>query len=110
MQVGPDLIGENWAYKSECTLFWVGTVGIYIFSWIIIPLLFQNETVSYDHGTFGWYIPPVSHLIIPVLGFDLLYITHSGDHISIILAISLISLGIGTVLFLLLAAIYLLSG
>lgn len=101
LQVGPNLIGENMAYRSACTLFWIGTVGIYIFSWIIIPLLFQNESVSYDHGTFGWYIPPVSHLIIPVLGFDLLHITHSGDHISVILAISLISLGSGTVLFLL---------
>jgi len=101
LQVGPNLIGENLSYKSAYTLFWIGTVGIYIFSWIIIPLLFQNETVSYDHGTFGWYIPPVSHLIIPVLGFDLLHITHNGDHVSIIMAISLISLGIGTILFLL---------
>ena len=94
LQVGPNLIGADLSYKSACVLFWTGTVGIYIFSWIIIPLLFQNETVSYDHGTFGWYIPPVSHLIIPVLGFDLLHISHNGDHISIILAIEYMKGGI----------------
>ena len=104
IQVGPSLIGQDLAYSAACSLFWIGTAGIYLFSWIIIPLLFQNEKVSYDHGTFGWYIPPVSHLLIPVLGFDLLHITHSGDHISIIMAVSLISLGIGLTLFLLVGA------
>ena len=104
IQVGPNLFGQDLAYKAACSLFWIGTAGIYLFSWIIIPLLFQNEKVSYDHGTFGWYIPPVSHLLIPVLGFDLLHITHNGDHISIIMAISLISLGIGLTLFLLVGA------
>jgi C4-dicarboxylate transporter/malic acid transport protein len=103
-QVDPTIFSHAISHTAAIVLFWIGTTGIYLFSWIILPLLFQNEKVSYDHGTYGWYIPPVSHLIIPVLGFDLIQMSHSGVTINLMFMVSLMSLGIGFVLFILVGA------
>ncbi len=79
--------------------FWIGTIGIYFLSWIIMPALFRSNQVEQDHGTFGWYIPPVSHLIVPVVGLDLVHRLQGGFGSELYFAISLISLGIGFFLF-----------
>ncbi len=102
--LGPAFIGQQVAVSIAFVVFIGGTIGIYLFSWLIMPILFQNSNVQPGHGTFGWYIPPVSHLIIPILGFELI---HKGPEIvpvTFLFFISLISLGIGLFLFIFVGA------
>ncbi|XGI83598.1 C4-dicarboxylate transporter [Halorutilales archaeon Cl-col2-1] len=53
-------------------LFGLGTAGILYFGLRLTAILFTNTNIETKHGVFAWYIPPVSHLLIPVLGFVLI--------------------------------------
>ena len=81
-------------------LFWIGTFGIFLFGWEIILVTFINVHVKPDHANFGWFIPPVSHLIIPVLGLSLAPHLPPSIYTSILVIISCIASGIGFFLFL----------
>jgi C4-dicarboxylate transporter/malic acid transport protein len=101
LQIIPWIFGEGTAHAVAGIGFILGTFGIYLFSWLIMPALFQSTQVSGQHGTFGWFIPPVSHLIVPVVGLELLHVPAAQSFESVIFFISMASLGIGFMLFLL---------
>ena len=96
---GPGLIGQAAALNIAYGMFIFGTAGIYLLSWIIMPALFQSSKVQPGHGTFGWYIPPVSHLIVPVLALELIHKGHGTVPVIPLFVISQISLGTGLFLF-----------
>jgi C4-dicarboxylate transporter/malic acid transport protein len=103
------IIGINFtviapSYIGSQVFFLIGTFGIYLLSWLIMPALFQNNKVQDSHGTFGWYIPPVSHLIVPVLGFELSANLKGMGLSDLYFMISLISFGIGVFLFIFIGA------
>ncbi len=102
--LGPDIIGLKASVIAAYSMFIIGTAGIYIFSWIIMPALFQSSKVEAGHGTFGWYIPPVSHLIVPVLAFELIHKGHGMVPETALFIVSQISLGTGIFLFIFVGA------
>ncbi|MBN2658169.1 MAG: hypothetical protein JXR86_14005 [Spirochaetales bacterium] len=101
---GPGFMESSRAVFIVWIMFLGGTAGIYLFSWLIMPVLFQSDKVKAGHGTFGWYIPPVSHLIVPVLGLELIHMGGEQVPVMFIFFISLISLGIGLFLFIFVGA------
>ncbi len=80
---------------------WIaGTVGITIFAFIILRIHFLEGYAQWKSANLGWLIPPVSALIVPLLGMSLAVEyagTAMGDTNFII---SLIFLGVGSFLFL----------
>ncbi len=98
--IAPQYIGLQASLITAQVLFLAGAAGIYLLSWLIMPALFQNSNVQEIHGTFGWYIPPVSHLIVPVLGLELISKLNGGGLSDFYMTISLVSCGIGFFLFL----------
>lgn len=89
-------------------LFVVGSVGIFAFGLLVVTVMFTNDRIGTQHGVFAWYIPPVSHLVIPLLGFEL-----AGGYLGgtatgqLVFLVSMIALGIGTFMFLFFGAIIL---
>jgi len=53
-----------------------------------------------DNANYGWFIPPVSHIIIPVLGFSLISVSTPAAYSSLLFFVSFIAFGIGLFLFL----------
>lgn len=80
-------------------LWLIGTAGIGIFALTILSIYFLKPDMKWQIANLGWLIPPVSALIVPVLGGSLA-IEYAGTTLGAINLIgSLIFLGIGTVLF-----------
>ncbi|MBN2874900.1 MAG: hypothetical protein JXM71_07385 [Spirochaetales bacterium] len=101
MLIGPRLMEAHVAHGIALSLFIVGTFGIYALGLAATAMIFSNTNVQLAQTTFGWFIPPVSQLIVPVVGFDLA-IAYGGTPLSMTLfVISVMSLGIGLTLFLL---------
>ena len=102
--LGPGLIGLELTLDIAYVMFIIGSAGIYLLSWIIMPALFQNSTVKPGHGTFGWYIPPVSHLIVPVIALEMIHKGHGSVPELPLFIMSQISLGTGVFLFIFVGA------
>ncbi|MEF8974879.1 MAG: C4-dicarboxylate transporter [Halapricum sp.] len=89
-------------------LFVAGSAGIFGFGLLVVTIMFTNDEIGTEHGVFAWYIPPVSHLVIPLLGFELV-----GGHLGgtatgqLVFLVSMIALGIGTFMFLFFGSIVL---
>ncbi|MCK4621831.1 MAG: hypothetical protein KAT62_06405 [Desulfuromonadales bacterium] len=82
-----------------------GTFGIYLMGFIILTHIFKHQEIDLPHANFGWYIPPVSKLIIPIAGFELA--EKLADKAEFAITISMLSLGVGFFLFLFVgAAVY----
>lgn len=77
------------------TIFWVGAIGIFLSGWSIVAMTFINSNITIDHANYGWLIPPVSHLIIPVLGLSLVHPSTPINYSFLLLFVSLIAFGIG---------------
>ncbi len=78
--------------------FWVaGTIGIYIFGFIILTHIFRHKEIKVTHANFGWYIPPVSKLLIPIAGYELA--GHFPNHAELAITVSTLSFGVGFFLF-----------
>jgi C4-dicarboxylate transporter/malic acid transport protein len=89
-------------------LFVVGSVGIFAFGLVVLPVLFANDRVGAEHGVFAWYIPPVSHLVIPILGLLLVSKFYAGTAVGQgLFVVSMFALGVGTFMFLFVGAIVL---
>lgn len=85
---------------SENIAFWMwlfGTVGIYVAGFVVLPRIYQNSTIELSHANFGWFIPPVANLLIPVGGLELAVVFPERFELTFLL--SMVSLGIGFVLF-----------
>ena len=86
-------------------LWLAGSLGIYLFGFIILTYIFRHKEIDVAHANFGWYIPPVSKLIIPVAGFELAHVFPAATEFTFML--SIISFGVGLFLFLFVgAAVY----
>ena len=68
----PELIFSKAVSHHIAFYLWIaGTVGIYLMGFVILTHIFRHKEIDISHATFGWYIPPVSKLLIPVAGFEL---------------------------------------
>jgi C4-dicarboxylate transporter/malic acid transport protein len=86
-------------------LWLVGTTGIYGMGFVILVHIFRHQEIKIAHANFGWYIPPVSKLLIPVAGYELA--AHFPQHAELAMTISTVAFGVGFFLFLFVgAAVY----
>ena len=86
---------------SRALAFWLwllGSIGIYVFGYLIMIRVFSNEGISPAHAHFGWFIPPVSKMIIPVAGLELAELFP--QYLELTFGLSMVSFGIGFFLFL----------
>ncbi len=82
---------------------WVaGTAGIYVLGFVVMMHVFRHPDIEVGHANFGWFIPPVSKLLIPVAGFELAGLMPG--HQDVLVGISVASFGIGFILFLFVGA------
>ena len=82
-----------------------GSFGIYLMGFIILTHIFKHQEINIPHANFGWYIPPVSKLIIPIAGFELA--EKLADKAEFAITISMVSFGVGFFLFIFVgAAVY----
>ncbi|QSG12928.1 Tellurite resistance protein or related permease [Halapricum desulfuricans] len=89
-------------------LFVLGSAGIFGFGLVVVTIMFTNDEIGTEHGVFAWYIPPVSHLVIPLLGFELVAGHLAGTATGqLVFVVSMIALGIGTFMFLFFGSIVL---
>jgi C4-dicarboxylate transporter/malic acid transport protein len=94
------------ASTSENIAFWlwlIGTVGIYLSGFVVLPRVYQSNTIELSHANFGWFIPPVANLLIPVGGLELAVVFP--DRFEVTFLLSMVSLGIGLVLFVFVGAL-----
>ncbi|MDX2475308.1 MAG: hypothetical protein QNL91_16555 [Candidatus Krumholzibacteria bacterium] len=85
---------------SHNLAFWLwvaGSIGIYWLGFVVIMHVFRNDCIKVGHANFGWLIPPVSKLLIPVAGFELAAIFP--EHHDVLVGVSVASLGVGFFLF-----------
>lgn len=102
----PDLLFPPEVSRALAYWLWLlGSLGIYLFGYLILIRVFCHEGITPAHANFGWFIPPVSKLIIPVGGLELaeLY-PHT---MELTFGLSMVSFGVGFFLFLFVgAAVY----
>lgn len=93
------LISENmnWAILQGLWIF--GAAGIVLFALAILNTFFHQPEVKWENATLGWLIPPVSALLVPVLGSSLAGHFAGTPWGQVDLIGSLIFLGIGSLLF-----------
>lgn len=102
----PDLLLPRAVSIDLALWLWIaGTVGIYVLGWTVLLRVYRHEAIEVKHANFGWFIPAVSKLIIPVAGFELAGL-YPGAR-DLIAGLSLASLGVGFFLFVFVgAAVY----
>ena len=86
---------------SHTLAFWMwvaGSIGIYLAAFIVLPKIYRSDAIELSHANFGWFIPPVAKLLIPVAGFELALIYPSRFELTF--GLSIVSFGIGFFLFL----------
>jgi len=95
-KLGPMLFGPWFAYHLSIVFFFLGAVGIFTFGYLLIRTQFLNKDVRLEHANFSWFIPPVSHLIIPVLGACSMDVYWAETSLApVLFVISMIALGVG---------------
>ena len=98
-KAGPLFMAEETLLPILQFLWFAGTMGIAYFSLTILNINFMKADVDPKIANLGWLIPPVSALIVPILGGSL-SVEYAGTTIGTInLVASLIFLGIGILLF-----------
>lgn len=103
-----DIIAAETLTTVLLSLFIAGSTGVFLFGIALSTILFTNTNIGTKHGVFAWYIPPVSHVLVPVVGFSLLMHGLAGGLLgNMIFLFSLIGLGVGTFMFLFLAPVVL---
>jgi C4-dicarboxylate transporter/malic acid transport protein len=99
----PDLFASERTSREIAWWLWIaGAIGIYAMGFVILPRIFRHEGITLSHANFGWYIPPVSKLLIPVAGFELAQAFP--DRFEGAFTLSIVSLGVGFFLFLFVGA------
>lgn len=99
-KAGPIFMSEETILPILQVLWFTGTAGIAFFAIIILGLRFLKPELKWQVANLGWLIPPVSALIVPVLG-NSLATSYAGTTLGDFnLIVSLIFLGMGSVLFL----------
>jgi C4-dicarboxylate transporter/malic acid transport protein len=99
------LFSKSVSLEIAYYLWLLGSFGIYLMGFIILIYIFRHKEIDLVHANFGWYIPPVSKLIIPVAGFELTQVYPHFAEFNFTL--SIVSFGVGFFLFLFVgAAVY----
>lgn len=104
-KIGPTLFSTSSIHTVNTLLFFIGSIGIFLFGWITLSIIFVNKKTDVKHANYGWFIPPVSHLIIPVLGLSLIKPYAGTLMADVLFTISMIALGVGLLLFLFVGSI-----
>ena len=104
LTLGGPIFGEALSTTIAVSLFAFGAAGIWLLGLAVLSALFASTEVKLAHATFGWFIPPVSQLIIAVGGLELVKHLERGAGADFVFVLSLAGLGIGTVLFSLVGA------
>jgi C4-dicarboxylate transporter/malic acid transport protein len=95
----PDLFLTPEVSREVALWMWVvGAAGIYLAAFIVLPRIYRSDAIELSHANFGWFIPPVAKLLIPVAGFELA--GHFPERFELTFTLSIVSLGIGFFLFL----------
>ncbi len=102
----PDLFfTPSLSHRIAFWLWLIGAVGIFGMGFVILERIYRHEGIKLSHANFGWYIPPVSKLLIPVAGLELAHLFPA--HADWVFGLSMIGLGVGLFLFLFVgAAVY----
>ncbi len=100
-KVGAGLLSEGSLWNILQILWVAGTAGILIFALTILNDLFHKTDVQWETSTLGWLIPPVSALLVPVLGISLATHFQGTTWGAVNLMTSLIFTGFGSILFIL---------
>jgi C4-dicarboxylate transporter/malic acid transport protein len=99
------LVSPEASLSIALTLWLIGAIGIYAMGFVILIHIFRHSAIKMEHANFGWYIPPVSKLLIPVGGFEIA--ERMPQYFDLAFGLSIISLGVGFFLFLFVgAAVY----
>ncbi len=98
-KTGPIFLSEETLLPILQILWITGSIGIAYFSLTILNINFLKPDLNWSIANMGWLIPPVSALIVPILGASL-SLAYAGTILGTInLITSLIFLGIGSLLF-----------
>jgi C4-dicarboxylate transporter/malic acid transport protein len=102
----PDLLLPRDAALNLALWLWAaGSLGIYVLGYVVLLRVYRHAEIGVQHANFGWFIPPVSKLLIPVAGFELA--GHFPGAFDLIAGLSLASLGVGFFLYVFVgAAVY----
>jgi C4-dicarboxylate transporter/malic acid transport protein len=104
-KLGPMLFGPWFAYHLSIVFFFLGVIGIFTFGYLLVRIQFLNKEIRLNHANFAWFIPPVSHLIIPVLGACSMDVYWAETSLApVLFIISMIALGVGFLNFLFVGA------
>lgn len=104
-KLGPILFGPTIAYNLAIVFFFVGAIGVFIFGFLLMRNQYLNTNLEIEHANFTWFIPPVSHLIIPVLGACSMDVHWAETGLAPwLFIISMIALGVGFFSFLFVGA------
>ncbi|MBN1983048.1 MAG: hypothetical protein JW795_16060 [Chitinivibrionales bacterium] len=104
-KLGPLLFGPSVSYTLAVLFFFIGAIGIFIFGLILTRSVFLNENLRLENANFAWFIAPVSHLIIAVLGACSMDVHWAETALSSwLFVISMIALGVGIFSFLFVGA------
>jgi len=94
----PDLLFPPAVSLNLALWLWAaGTLGIYVLGWVVLLRVYRHAQIEVKHANFGWFIPPVSKLLIPVAGLELA--GHFPGAFDLVAGLSLASLGVGCFLF-----------
>ena len=102
----PDLLLTPEASRALAFWLWLlGSLGIFLFGYVIMIRVFRHKEITPAHANFGWFIPPVSKMIIPVAGLELAELFPAS--LELTFGLSMVSFGVGFFLFLFVgAAVY----
>ncbi len=95
-KLGPILFGPSIAYHLSIIFFFLGAIGIFTFGYLLVRIQFLHKEIRLEHANFSWFIPPVSHLIIPVLGACSMDVYWANTSLApVLFIISMVALGVG---------------
>lgn len=100
-KTAPAFLPEPLLWNIVLGLWLAGTAGILLFALAILNIFFHQPELKWEAATFGWLIPPVSALLIPVLGFSLAVHFAASPWGAFALFASLMFTGMGSLLFVL---------
>ncbi|MEI6386861.1 MAG: hypothetical protein WCQ50_09505 [Spirochaetota bacterium] len=104
LTLGAPFFGEALSTTIALWLFGLGAAGIWLLGLAALFSLFASTEVKLPHATFGWFIPPVSQIIIAVGGLELARHLERGAGADFVYILALAGLGIGSILFLFVGA------
>lgn len=97
-KAGPLMLPHETVFAIMQVLWVAGALGIGGFALVLLGIYFSRETLHWEAANLGWLIPPVSALIVPVLGGALATEFAGTPMGTLYLLGSLVYLGIGTML------------